>query len=306
MDSNKNALIIYNPMAGRNKGKELSILLKDRLEDSFDKIDIKATEKANDARVFASMAPNTLYHSIFAIGGDGTVNEVVDGLQNLEKNARPVLGIIPGGTFNGVARLLSTSIFPKQAIRDYTLEKVKTIDLAKSNDQGFILIFSIGDIPEAIHYSPQEKKNTFSGLVYGTEIVKKLQNPTSHVLEICFDGKETIVDEFSHVLVVLSASFYGRSFVGTDFEADDGNLLFLGLKDVSFVDQISILPSFLAGKLDRNEHVFVRKAKSIKIDTKDAKVETDLGGDKSYYLPVEITVEEKALDVYFQNNKFIF
>lgn len=152
------ALIIYNPMAGSENGEKLANLFKERLEKDFDEIDIKGTKEKGDATLFAKNSTYDSYHSVFVIGGDGTVNEVFKGILSIEKENRPILGVIPGGTFNAVARVLQSNQAKDKAIENFSLDKIKEMDMGVVNDSVFSLIFSIGDVQKLFTVF-QMKKN---------------------------------------------------------------------------------------------------------------------------------------------------
>ena len=105
----KKATIIFNPVAGKGKTRELTKYLENKLLQEFDSVEIQATEKPRDAILFATEACINGVHSIFALGGDGTVNEVVQGIMDASCEKKPILGAIPGGTFNGVSRIMEFS-----------------------------------------------------------------------------------------------------------------------------------------------------------------------------------------------------
>ena len=65
-------LIIYNPVAGSEKGEDINFLLRKKLVEYFDYIKSMKTVGPNDAYLFAKKACEEDYHSIFVVGGDGT------------------------------------------------------------------------------------------------------------------------------------------------------------------------------------------------------------------------------------------
>ncbi|HDH6218558.1 TPA: NAD(+)/NADH kinase, partial [Staphylococcus aureus LTCF-12-49] len=100
----KRARIIYNPTSGKE-------LFKRELPDALIKLEkagyetsAYATEKIGDATLEAERAMHENYDVLIAAGGDGTLNEVVNGIA--EKPNRPKLGVIPMGTVNDFGRAL--------------------------------------------------------------------------------------------------------------------------------------------------------------------------------------------------------
>ena len=92
---------IYNPKSGRERSQEkVSNIIKYLFEDGHE-VSMRFTQKAHDATKFAIEAENDKVDRIVVVGGDGTVNEVVCGIQ--ESNSKIPVMIMPGGTTNDFA-----------------------------------------------------------------------------------------------------------------------------------------------------------------------------------------------------------
>ena len=103
----KTARIIYNPTAGKEGFQEKLPAVLTRFEDAGYITSTHATTGPDDATYAARFACEQGFDLVVASGGDGTVNEVINGLAEYE--ARPELGIIPMGTVNDFARALKIS-----------------------------------------------------------------------------------------------------------------------------------------------------------------------------------------------------
>ncbi len=105
-------LIIANPAARSGAGKECAQRLERFLENRSHKeasFELVFTERAGHAVVLAQAAE--AYDSVFALGGDGVVHEVANGLMHIEADRRPALGVLPVGSGNDFARTLGISDF---------------------------------------------------------------------------------------------------------------------------------------------------------------------------------------------------
>jgi len=100
----KRARIIYNPTSGRELFKRHLPEVLEKLEKAGYETSCHATTGAGDATNAARIAVERKYDLVIAAGGDGTINEVVNGLA--EQEYRPTLGIIPVGTTNDFARAI--------------------------------------------------------------------------------------------------------------------------------------------------------------------------------------------------------
>ena len=73
-------MLIINPTAGRERAKYHKDALKAQLETMFDSVELRQTEKAGDATAWAKEASLAGFHAVFSMGGDGTLNETINGL----------------------------------------------------------------------------------------------------------------------------------------------------------------------------------------------------------------------------------
>src|SRR5690606_27142409 len=108
----REALLIVNPSSGTEQAGALSSVAEEKLAEMYDKVTIKYTEKGGDATAFAKAAAEQGIAAVFAMGGDGTVNETISGLA--EQEYRPDFSFVPLGTVNDLARSLGIPMDPKE------------------------------------------------------------------------------------------------------------------------------------------------------------------------------------------------
>ncbi|MER2254536.1 MAG: YegS/Rv2252/BmrU family lipid kinase, partial [Priestia megaterium] len=101
----KRARIIYNPTSGREIFKKNLPEVLQKLEQAGYETSCHATTCAGDATEAAKVAVERRFDVVIAAGGDGTINEVVNGIAG--QDYRPQLGIIPVGTTNDFARAIN-------------------------------------------------------------------------------------------------------------------------------------------------------------------------------------------------------
>jgi len=109
------------------------------------RIKVRVTKKKGDARRFAAEAGKA--DLLIAAGGDGTLNEVVHGLMDLSKAARPVLGIVPLGTANDFATGCGIPRDPEEALVLCMKGQGVPIDIGKANEHWFLNAASVGFLP---------------------------------------------------------------------------------------------------------------------------------------------------------------
>ncbi|WP_173278469.1 YegS/Rv2252/BmrU family lipid kinase [Streptococcus sp. 53] len=287
----KKIMLIINPTSGGEKALDYKEKLENKAREYFDDVETKITQKAKDATNFAEEAARERYESILVFGGDGTVNEVISGIA--ERDYIPKLGIIPGGTGNLITKLLEINQDIDGAIEELDFNLTDKIDIGKANGHYFGYIFSIGSLPEAIHNVEIEDKTKFGILAYAVNTMKSVM--TDQVFNIKVETENgNYLGEASHVLVLLTNYFADKKIFE---ENKDGYANILILKDASIFSKLSLIPDLLKGDLVENENIEYIKARTIKISS-DIELESDVDGDKSDNLPVDIKVLGQNIEVY--------
>ncbi|KAF1301314.1 diacylglycerol/lipid kinase family protein [Enterococcus sp. JM9B] len=292
----KNAMLIVNPSSGGEKAKEFEKLVVEKLSQLFTDVVILATEKAGDATNFARQAAIENYDSVFAIGGDGTVNEVINGLA--EQKSPPKFGFFPLGTVNDLARALHISLDPKKAIDELNLSQTKKIDLGKINDQYFMNVVAIGLIPEAINHVSAEEKTRFGKLAYFISGLKQLSGNQSYPFQLCLDDEKEQI-ESSTVIVSLTNSVGGFEQLFPEAKVDDGLLHLIYLKDKNWLETVRSVPDLLKGIDATNDNVAYRTFREGRIALENKlSIKTNVDGDEGCSLPIHLKVLPKQLEVY--------
>ena len=200
----KKIMVIINPTSGGEKALDYKVKLENKARDYFEDVEIKITEKAQDATNFAEEASREHYDAVLVFGGDGTVNEVISGIA--EKDYIPKLAIIPGGTGNLITKLLEIPQDIDSAIDELDFSSTNKIDIGKSNGNYFGYIFSIGSLPEAIHNVGIEDKTKFGMLAYAINTMKSVV--TDQEFNITVETENgNYIGPASHVLVLLTNYF---------------------------------------------------------------------------------------------------
>ena len=286
-------MLIINPTSGGEKALDYKEKLEIKAKKYFEQVDTRITQKAQDATNFATEASREHYDAVLVFGGDGTVNEVISGIA--EKDFIPKLAIIPGGTGNLITKLLEINQDIDGAIDELDFNSTNKIDIGKSNGNYFGYIFSIGSLPEAIHNVGIEDKTKSGMLAYAINTMKSVVTDQAFNIQVEKENGNYI-GEASHVLVLLTNYFADKKIFDED---KDGYANILILKDASILTKLSVIPDLLKGDVVVNDNIEYIKARHIKISS-DSELETDVDGDKSADLPVEIKVLGQHIQVYSQ------
>ena len=287
----KKAMVIINPTSGGEQALNYKEKIENKAKEYFEVVETRITEKALDATHFAEEAAKEKYEAVIVFGGDGTVNEVISGIA--EKEYIPKLGIIPGGTGNLITKLVQIDQDIDKAIEGLDFNLTNKIDIGKANDHYFGYIFSVGSLPEAIHNVEIEDKTKFGMFAYAINTVKSVIR--DEVFNIKVETENGNYEgEASQVLVLLS-NYFSDKKIFDENKVGYANILIL--KDASIFSKLSLIPDLLKGDVVENDSIEYIKAKSIKISS-DIEIESDIDGDQSDDLPVEIKVLGNHIEIY--------
>ena len=187
----KKLLYIYNPAAGRRTAKAS---LSDVVE-VFSRQGCGITGHPTQGRGDATrtvLEDGGGFDRVVCCGGDGTLNETVQGLLALPADKRPVLGYIPAGTTNDFSRTLE---LPKSLpeLAEVAGEGVpRAIDVGLAEGNPFTYVAAFGLFTDVSYSTPQVNKNLLGHFAYVLEGMGKLSNiPSYHMKVTAGDGRET-------------------------------------------------------------------------------------------------------------------
>jgi YegS/Rv2252/BmrU family lipid kinase len=191
---------IFNPNSGKKKHVKMQDYIVKKLLDKFEVVDVKPTKKRGDAKTFASEACG-VYDVIVVAGGDGTLNEVINGIA--ESEIRPKIGYIPTGTTNDLARSLKIPFNIKKALKLIIDGNSLKHDIFKANDKYGIYVCAFGIFTSASYSAKQSTKNKLGKLAYYfsgiTEIGKTKKFPitlkTTNIIAL-FVGSTALIAVF--------------------------------------------------------------------------------------------------------------
>ena len=153
--------IILNGKGADNEAIRTAVV---RQREAGHSIDVRVTLKKGDARRFASEGREL--DLLIAGGGDGTLNEVVNGLMDLSIEARPVLGVVPLGTANDFATGCGIPRDPKKALALCLEGEAVAIDVGKANKYWFLNAATAGFGAEVTATTSPELKRLLGPAAY--------------------------------------------------------------------------------------------------------------------------------------------
>jgi diacylglycerol kinase (ATP) len=306
----KRARLIYNPSSGREEMKKKLPDILQRLEQGGLETSTHATIGEGDATVAAAEAVNRGFDVIIAAGGDGTLNEVINGMA--EKKRRPLLGIMPLGTTNDFARALS---IPKKweaacdiIIRQYS----RPIDVGKVNQRYFINIAGGGSMTELTYEVPSKMKTMIGQLAYYMKGLEKL--PRLKPIELYIKSPEMdLHEDVMLFLIANSNSVGGFEKLAPDASLNDGLFDVFILKKCNLGEFIRVVTAALRGEHINDPNVIYYQTNSIQVTSPDY-VQVNLDGEFGGTLPclfsvlpshINIIVDESGNSTYSGKNGIV-
>ncbi len=296
----KKARIIYNPTSGREAFKRELPNVLERFEKAGYETSAHATTCEGDAINAAKVAVERGFDIIVAAGGDGTINEVINGMA--EQPNLPKLGVIPVGTTNDFARALHIPKEINKAV-DVILENGSMlIDIGKVNDHYFMNIAGGGKLTELTYEVPSKLKTMLGQLAYymkGIEMLPSLK-PTRARIE--YDGN-VIEEDIMLFLISNTNSVGGFEKLAPDADLTDGYFDLLILKKANLAEFIRIASLALRGAHLEEKHLIYTKAKRIKVEPEE-KMQLNIDGEYGGLLPGEFVNLQQHIE-FFVPQSFI-
>ncbi|MED4206208.1 diacylglycerol kinase [Neobacillus mesonae] len=290
----KRARLIYNPTSGREMIKRHLPEILEKLEKAGYEASCHATIGAGDATQAARIAVERQYDVVIAAGGDGTINEVVNGLA--EQEYRPKLGIIPSGTTNDFARALHIPRDVSSAVDIITNGELIPVDIGRINDKYFINIAGGGRLTELTYEVPSKLKTMLGQLAYYLKGMEMLPSIKASHLRIEYDGK-LFEGEAMMFLVGLTNSIGGFEKLSPDSSINDGLFSLLILKKVNLAEFVRVSTLAIRGEHVNDPNVIYTKANHIKVQSAE-KVQLNLDGEFGGLLPAEFANLYRHLEVF--------
>lgn len=266
------ARIIYNPTSGRELiKKNLVDILQIYEKAGYETSAFETTAEKYSALHEANRVAKAGFDLIIAAGGDGTINEVVNGIAELEK--RPKIAIIPAGTTNDYARALHV---PRNNLIDAAkmIEKKETIkiDVGKAimddKESFFINIGGGGLLTELTYDVPSTLKSVFGSLAYfvkGAEMLPRIKPIPMHIEydDGVYEGTASMF------FIALTNSIGGFEQIAPDALLDDGKFTMIVVKTASQIEILHLVALLLNGG-KHIDHPNILYAKTSKIHARHA------------------------------------
>lgn len=300
-----NAKIIVNPASGlrtvqKNAQKIATKLLEDK---TLERAEIIRTGKKDDAYNEALNINQKETDIIIVAGGDGTVNEVINGI--IDGNKKTPLAILPAGTANDFAGYIKMPQDVNRFCKLIRNHRISEIDLGKTGNKYFINVASGGLLTDIAHNVSSKRKSVLGYMAYIVEGARELTSSAdmkSFNVKIETRGR-TIEDEILFFLVSNSPRVGGFRKVFPHACISDGLLDVMIVHKQNLKDMVNLFILLNNGKHVESDRVSYFQTDEIRIEcSKEDKIELDIDGEKGDYLPARIQVSPKSLNLIVPEN----
>ncbi|PKM51684.1 MAG: diacylglycerol kinase [Firmicutes bacterium HGW-Firmicutes-7] len=289
----KRHVFIINPEAGKKKG----ITLKDYIEESYNNPLILVTSYKGHATKLAKTyaRPDTV---IYSLGGDGTLNEIINGVLQSEYYHETIVAVVPCGSGNDFIKGITNIKDPVELLKRYQKQKVKVIDLGKINSRYFTNIASIGFDALVVHEAKKYKRipmvsGEFSYLI---SIFINLIRLKDYLVSVSVDNQRIIRKRILFITMANGRYYGGGMQPAPKASLDDGQLDFGIIDKVSRMKALILLPRFIKGKHESLDEVSVYRGTKLKIKSEQA-LPINIDGEIIWSDNIAVEIEKKALKI---------
>ena len=281
-----NTVVILNPAARSDKARRW----RARVESIARGCHIRATSRAGEAEALARHAAQEGFEKIVAAGGDGTINEVVNGLAG----SNAALGLLPIGTMNVFATELGLPA------NDLALcwqiiqgEHTRLVDLPSANGKFFVQLAGVGLDAQVVKETSLTLKRSFGPLSY---LISAAQIAAREPPRLFLESENSPIDEGSFVLVG-NGRLYGGPFPFFKHAAiDDGLFDVIAFKRLGYLEIIKYLQDVVFSSEIRVPEIEYFQTRRLRV-TSDQEVPVELDGELVGNCPVEFQLRERTLRV---------
>lgn len=271
----KRLLFVFNPRSGKGLIKNYLVDIVDTMVKADYEVTIYPTQAQGDAteKIIKDAAD---YDLIVCSGGDGTLDEVVTGMNR--SGIEMPIGYIPAGSTNDFANSLGIPKDMIEAASTAVRGKAFPCDVGYFNGDTFVYVAAFGLFTEVSYQTSQHWKNILGHAAYILEGAKRLHDIPSYIMQVEHDG-QVFCDNFIFGMITNSVSVGGfKGMTGTDVALDDGEFEVTLIRSPKNPIELNEILASLTNLIDNTDLIYSFKTSELKITAKD-KVAWTLDGE---------------------------
>ncbi|MBN2485829.1 MAG: diacylglycerol kinase family lipid kinase [Bacteroidales bacterium] len=290
MPERKEIVFIINPRSGSRKKKNLQFKIESFIDQNKYCPVFELTKYAGHATNIVKQYIQKGTKYFVAVGGDGTVNEVASALVS----TGAVMGIVPAGSGNGLARSLKIPMNTVKAIQCINNGNCLNIDAGSINERYFFCTCGSGfDAKIGHQFAKSEKRGFFS---YIKTTLKEFHNYKPRKFRLKIDGKKMKRKAF--LITVANAGQYGNNaYIAPQSKIDDGKFDVCVFKPFPLICSLGLGIRLFARNINRSRYIETLRAEKVVFRKKqNYKFHID-GEPVKFRGPVKISVIQAGLKV---------
>jgi diacylglycerol kinase (ATP) len=307
-EKNREWFAILNPNAGKGKGKKDWNRIADLLKVNGIKFNMRFTEKKEQATEFTRELIAGGYKKIISIGGDGTLNEIVNGIftQDHCSPSEIILSVIPVGTGNDWGRMFGIPLVYEGSVNVIREEKTMLHDIGvidyftgkEKQRHYFLNIAGLGFESVVVWKTNKQKdKGKSSKAIYLLNLLSSLISYRNTPVEITIDGKTSKATIFS--INVGNGRYCGGGMRQTpDAIPDDGLLDITVIKEMGKIEIIRNLKLLYDGTILSHPKVDGYRSNNLKVNS-DFLLYLEADGESLGHGPAEFSILPSAVNIVY-------
>ncbi|HLE88468.1 MAG TPA: diacylglycerol kinase family protein [Candidatus Limnocylindria bacterium] len=308
MPAPETPLLIVNPIAGSGRAHGIVPRIEAWLAEQGIEARLLETREKGHAERLAAAATDLGHDRVIAVGGDGTIQEVLNGLLAAgvgTDGGPPAMGIVPAGRGNDLARSVDLPIDPVACLpialgpttRPFDVGRARSTDGA---ERYFGAAGGVGFDAEVAYTMAVHRRFWMRGEAgYFLGTLNELRRYRNRRLEVTLigDGEDRVVRQTFLFVAFANGPYYGGGMqICPDAETDDGWLDVCLVGDLSRLEALRELPGIYQAKHVNNRRVEIVHARSLRIEG-DAATRVHLDGEPFGNVPVEVSLLPAAVSV---------
>jgi diacylglycerol kinase (ATP) len=269
--------LVVNPVSGTDAAPDYLQTINERLRAALGSLDIVMTTEGGDAVRLAEASAREGYEQLFVAGGDGTLNEVLNGVARVPGAlARVRFGLIPLGTGNDFATALGLPEDVEEAVGVLLEGRIVLADVGVLNERYFVNVSAggfVAEVSDAVNPQLKTLAGKFAYLVGGAQVLMDYEALTARVSVEGAEAREMSLEMFA---VCNSRMVGGGRMIAPRALVDDGALDVCLVEAMPTLEFLSLLSSVSGGDHIEDERVSYFRARALEIEfDRPAKVNTD-------------------------------
>ena len=290
-------LFIINPQSGmKTIQKSLDHIIGQLvLKQIIQTIDVFYTQQKNDAKIKCESLNQDDYDLIISVGGDGTLNEVINGMMNAHLSIP--LAILAGGTVNDFAKFLNLPTHPQEFIDMIQDFHTISVDIGQANDSYFINVIAGGMFSDIGYAVSQDQKEKLGSLAYYYNGLMQLPSQLATQFHLTIESENYNIHETSKLFMITNSSHVaGIKDLTPRASIQDGLLDVFVIKNCSTTDMIALVKDYTLFYHTENPYVHYFQTNELSLYSDDSLI-YDIDGERGERLPIHIRVIPQALKI---------